>query len=1283
MEFATSTQDLDGTPKKLDTRLPGFNPERYLELNPDVAAAGVDAKEHYVSFGRAECRAVCIDGTRIYHPESRLFSDVERADWLACLKTHCENTSLRAIIETHPRAWWLETGFTLASYLQQCQDVATAIDSPLQAAFHFLEFGIEEGRMGRALACDAQFVGDMYGVEDTDDLASTIAAVRATGVSPLDIVLNEVQLWELLGGTGQQLSELFDHEYYHAIASHKGYSLSSFKRFDCIHHFMSDGIDACLPINPDLEFDAAFYFEMLTDFEAAGLETEDVVEKGDLVQRAVLYRHWAETGLRRRVMPNCTSWAKIWLGVDVPQAIIKQLALFQTAASLSADLNTAQILEQLVRHPYPAITALEFSDPKILDFVSDLAGKLVADGDQDQAERMYWLVLSYSPQNDHVAHHLADLLQRQGRMDIVQVLRQGISKEYNHNWNTLNLSEIYLNQGRFEDAIETIDSLSLKAMADVAVADKKRALALGGFQRIWHNIARHVSGYGLERTQNQIRKTLQAYTPDFKSVHRARAVKNVALVGNMDLYQCKLYRVDQKAEQLRAAGYNVTVYSASQELGDFIENIGSFEAVIFFRVAAFGPMIDAIASASQHGLLTFYEIDDIVFDTEHFPPSLESYAGQIDEAHYNAMACGVPLFEHAMSMCDYGIASTQTIKTLMEKRVRTGIVLEHHNALGNIHMMALRDYETRLAKQEHDKSKPLVLFYGSGTKAHKEDFHDILEPALAEMVRRHPGKVEIRLIGHFGEFTHLDMQKDPVHLIEPVWDFEEFCALVSQADINLSVLQRSLLTDAKSEIKWMEAALFGIPSVVSDTATHQETIAHGKTGFLAKDTKEFINVLDLLITDSDLRERIGAAAQEHVKSTYALSAMGERLGEQISALRPQLDVPKKRLLIVNVFYPPQAIGGATRVVHDNVRDLREKYGDEFEIDVVCTLDGGQRPFEVTTYSQDNVRVWAITAPHLEDGEMTPRNAEMGAVFDRLLDRIRPDLVHFHCIQRLTASAVDAARYRNIPYVITLHDGWWISPNQFIMDDNDNREFYDFAPEVEQHLNERARKLRRPLIGAAALLAVSDSFGQLHEECGLERVEVVENGVSNFLNVKRQPSTSGRVRLAHIGGASRHKGIHLVRNALLSTPFDNLELLLIDHAMPANDVRQEVWGTTPVTIMGKVSQADVTDLYGKIDVLLAPSIWPESYGLVTREAISAGVWVITSDQGAIGADVTEGKNGHRVDIATYKGLVECLTTVDANTKRYLASPTIQPMLRQASMQVDDLVKVYDRIISGVS
>lgn len=521
------------------------------------------------------------------------------------------------------------------------------------------------------------------------------------------------------------------------------------------------------------------------------------------------------------------------------------------------------------------------------------------------------------------------------------------------------------------------------------------------------------------------------------------------------------------------------------------------------------------------------------------------------------------------------------------------------------------------------------------------------------------------------------------------------------------MLERTVFTDAKSEIKWMEAAMLGIPSVVTDTATHRRVIEDGRTGFLASDTDGFVDALDRLVSDHGLRARVGAAARDRVLTDYTLAAMGQSLKSAFGVMADTMArsvtgpvtgsvtgtgpdtgtaapaIRRIRLLIVHVFYPPQATGGATRVVHDNVRHLQQVYGHRFEIDVICTLEGGQTPFEITTHAREGVRIWTITAPLHPMGDMEPRDPAMGRVFERLLDRLRPDLVHFHCVQRLTAAVVDVVRLREIPYLITLHDGWWISPNHFIVDRHDTPEYYDYTKLDTDVCPARARALARPLRGAARLLAVSDSFAELHRACGLDNVTTCENGVSALPACPRQRAPDGRVRLAHIGGASRHKGIHLVRNALLAHDFDNLHLLLIDHAMSSGAIRNETWGTTPVTITGKIAQQDVARLYARIDILLAPSVWPEAYGLVAREALATGAWVIASRSGAMGDDIIEGVNGHCIDVSSYRGMVDILTRVDADPDRYRQPPERETPMRTATEQVAELIPIYDAVLAEAS
>ena len=144
-------------------------------------------------------------------------------------------------------------------------------------------------------------------------------------------------------------------------------------------------------------------------------------------------------------------------------------------------------------------------------------------------------------------------------------------------------------------------------------------------------------------------------------------------------------------------------------------------------------------------------------------------------------------------------------------------------------------------------------------------------------------------------------------------------------------------------------------------------------------------------------------------------------------------IRKPRVLVVNVFFPPQAIGGATRVVTDQITYLSANYGQDFELGVLCGNDEDTPTYCLEAYSWNGIPVWSIS---------TPERANMDWIYDdpgpapfvkQVLEFFRPDLVHFHCIQRLTLSVVKEVEAFGAPFVVTVHDAWWISDHQFLID----------------------------------------------------------------------------------------------------------------------------------------------------------------------------------------------------------------------------------------------------------
>jgi glycosyltransferase involved in cell wall biosynthesis len=769
----------------------------------------------------------------------------------------------------------------------------------------------------------------------------------------------------------------------------------------------------------------------------------------------------------------------------------------------------------------------------------------------------------------------------------------------------------------------------------------------------------------------------------------ARSSRPVLILANVDLRQCTHYRVEQKEQIFEAAGIPCIVYKA-HEAEDFISALPGAAAAIFYRLPAMPMNVRAIQIARALGVPTYYDVDDLIFDPAEYPEPFETYGGSITPEFYSMLQLGVPLFRAAMALCDYGIASTTALAEHMKPVVRTGQVFVLPNGLDdrNQHLLHAPALRTR-------RSDDVILFYGSGTKAHNSDFIDLIGRPLVSIMRSRPN-VKLMIVGHLTLDSSFDEVRHQIISLGWIGDVSAYWSLLAEADIAVAVLARYATTDAKSEIKWLEAAVMGVPSIVSATARYVETLEHGVDALLASNQEEWGEALHALIDDADLRRRLVANARRKIQANYSLDANAVRLHALLvpaeSRLKPAAAgstaaKARKRILLANIFFPPQTIGGSTRVVRDNLDCFLRSDARDLEFAVVTSDNDARVPYRVRAEDYAGVPVFRISTPQEANMEWRPFNPDLGKIYADLLDMWRPDLIHFHCPQRLTASIIEEALGAGIPYITTLHDAWWLSDYHFLVDMKGRlREPLEALPleppfpaTLAQSL-ERRRRLDYLLRCSEEILGVSEAFTNLYRRCGYERAFAVPNGAPPLPPIERRPSPSGRVRIAHIGSQTHHKGYHLVEAALRQSDFENLELVVVEHSRFGGEVRWARWGSTPVRFVGKTKQERMHELYAEFDVLLAPSIWPESFGLVSREALNAGLWVVASDRGAMGDCVTPGTNGWVIDVSTPEGLISALVDINSNPAKYQQPPPPSGLPhRTAEDQGRDLLAIYRSVL----
>lgn len=1149
---------------------------------------------------------------------------------------------------------------------------ALRLDPDSIAAFDELRgMGVEPADLETTV--DIEFINQLYDLDLQNSrirpLDDEVRAIIESRVSDKPVYLNP-QMLLMDYRLSIRLLDLFDADFYFYINNIKNANLHSPCFAKCLVHFCEVGIERLMPFSADYVLDYQFY--------------RDNFLLGIQCNKRDAYRHWLREGLDQGWAPNERLWLRDALGVDVidpdhlcslfGRKLVNKLRKPRRKPLDPDEFVNAISVTRLPNLPETAEAARE---------LTQIADLLATRGKDDAAATIYRRILRRFPELSRALQHYADLLFRRKQYVAARALYDKARHLGSADiWTYINLAQCLKFIGNYKEALAILGEGAERFSHDLGIRGRMEQCADEFFAKELDASYSEARAGRLEDARHRIVAVCRVITPPSKSAPppMPRRITSVAIVGNEDMPQCRLYRIEQKIEQLRLAGYLVKSYDHNHRTEDFIRDIYQFQAVIFYRVPGLPAVIRAIAKANELGLHTFYDIDDLIFDSSQYPASFESYRGQITRDEYIGLCLGVPLFAHAMSMCGYGIASTTPLMKEMSKHVATGRVYTHRNAFGNKH----ETYRTFC--RENRRGDGITIFYGSGTKAHKEDFEELVVPALVEMVRRYGSRISVVIVGYAAINDELRSIRENVTLFDAMWDVDDYWQVLSEADINIAVLKPSLMADCKSEIKWLEAAMFAIPSVVSRTATYAEVIDDGVTGILCRTQADWITALDRLVCDSDLRHEMGLAAQRTVHKIYAPDLMANKLRSIFNSCHQGLAIAKPTVVIVNVFYPPQAYGGATRVVYDNVTYFGKQYAEHFNVEVFTSIEAIADCYETRSYVQDGIRVTGVITPQEPDIDTRTKDQKMGTIFEKYLDAIAPALVHFHCIQRLTTSIIEAASERAIPYLITAHDGWWISDQQFIVDKIGNYNVYDYERRREvmkigrQNTYLRMTALRKPLFGAHRVLAVSEAFASVYKACGVPNVMTISNGLSEIPLQNRLPSPDGRVRIGFIGGMAVHKGYRLIRNAFLSQAFANLTLTIVDHSQSQGYSRREVWGTTPVEFIAALPQNEITDLYRLMDVILAPSIWPESYGLVTREALASGCWVVASDRGSIGEYIADGENGYIVDVSNIDGLVRTLKQIDDNHLRYLNAPKRITVLRTASEQGKALARLYIEMLN---
>jgi glycosyltransferase involved in cell wall biosynthesis len=323
------------------------------------------------------------------------------------------------------------------------------------------------------------------------------------------------------------------------------------------------------------------------------------------------------------------------------------------------------------------------------------------------------------------------------------------------------------------------------------------------------------------------------------------------------------YRVRMPAEALAKSGAEVRIIGMD-EVARNQGYIESADAVVIWRAAWCEEIESAISAARKSGTKIIFDVDDLMVD-----PALAK-TEVIDGIRSQGFAeCSIgdlyARIQKCMVAADYCTCPTRPLASAMRDYHKSVFLLPNG-------FDETRYRRSRMATAERARAGSDGLFrigYAAGSRTHQKDFSCAVV-AVARVLREHP---ECRLV-----LFRLETSADYTSCLIPE-EFPELDGLAHQIewrrlvpvddlsselirfDINLAPLEvGNSFCEAKSELKYLEAALVGVPTVASPTVPFADAIRHGTTGFLASSTEEWYESLKRLVEDPELRRQVGTEA---------------------------------------------------------------------------------------------------------------------------------------------------------------------------------------------------------------------------------------------------------------------------------------------------------------------------------------------------------------------------------------------------------------------------------------
>ncbi|MFL4469293.1 glycosyltransferase [Tateyamaria armeniaca] len=354
-------------------------------------------------------------------------------------------------------------------------------------------------------------------------------------------------------------------------------------------------------------------------------------------------------------------------------------------------------------------------------------------------------------------------------------------------------------------------------------------------------------------------------TPTQSADHRF-----VAIIGDLNLPQCRKYRVEQLAHFWQARGVSCE-YAHYEDLPRVTRLLSQATHVTEYRLPS-TPLTEMLRyEARRLRLPIIYDIDDPLFSVSAY----ETYGNMTAltpwlKQHFLAEA---PKYLSMMNGADMitvstpGLAQHTALYSARPIHVRRNYADEATLTAG-ARALALRGEDDGVFR----------VAFASGSQGHEVDFAEIAE-AMEEFVTAAPNR-RLLLLGHIDQSALPKALSQRTEAV-PFSTYDDYLAALARANCAVMPLADDAFNQCKSAVRVIDASAVSVPSIVSSVGDLAQMIAPGETGHVARAPGDWLNHLNTLAKDPAKTAQMGKAARQALESRWSGAGTAQIVDQDI------------------------------------------------------------------------------------------------------------------------------------------------------------------------------------------------------------------------------------------------------------------------------------------------------------------------------------------------------------------------------------------------------------------